>query len=380
MRDIIMGLRFRKSVKICNGVRVNFGKTGASLSLGTRGCRYSVHTSGRRTASVGIPGSGLYYTQLVGAGKRQYKSNAYSQRSMIQQQQKFMEQQQKQVEIQKNRLLVEEYENYLDVIRNVHKECEETIDWVNIFHRPEPFGYGCIGPYQKNAQDEYNGFKPTFIEKIFSKKGEIRKQKLYDAIETARKEDTEAYENWKAMHEFSNKIIDGDIDSFLEAVNETNPFEDLIEYGSDFEFGTDNPKTMEIEFKVKSDTVVPAISMSLTKTGKLSKKDMSKTQYYDITQDYVCSCAIRLAREIFAVLPVNKVIVHAVDNIINTTNGHQEDCTILSVIFDKEKFLNINFDRIDASDFVETFLYNMKFMKTSGFRQVERLNLGGEDE
>ena len=150
------------------------------------------------------------------------------------------------------------------------------------------------------------------------------------------------------------------------------PFEYLVEYGSDFEFGTDNPKTMEIEFKVKSDTVVPAISMSLTKTEKLSKKDMSKTQYYDITQDYVCSCAIRLAREIFAVLPVNKVIVHAVDNNINTTNGHQEDCTILSVIFDKEKFMNINFERIDASDFVETFLYNMKFMKTSGFRQVER--------
>ncbi len=375
-----MGLRFRKSIKICNGVRVNFGKTGASLSFGTRGCRYSVHTSGRRTTSVGIPGSGLYYTQSVGTGKRQYNSKAYSQRSMIQQQQKLMEQQQKQDEIHKNRLLVEEYENYLDVIRNVHKECEKTIDWVNIFNKPEPFSYGCIGAYQKKAQDEYNGFKPTFIEKLFSKKREIRKQKLYDAIETARKEDIEAYENWKAMHEFSNKIIDGDIDSFLEAINETNPFEDLVEYGSDFEFGTDNPSSMEIEFKVKSDTVVPAISMSLTKTGKLSKKDMSKTQYYDITQDYVCSCAIRLAREIFAVLPVNIAIVHAVDNIINTTNGHQEDCTILSVIFNKEKFMNINFDRIDASDFVETFLHNMKFMKTSGFRQVVRLNLGEEDE
>ena len=37
-----MGLNFRKSVKICKGVRVNFGKKGASLSVGTKGCRYSV--------------------------------------------------------------------------------------------------------------------------------------------------------------------------------------------------------------------------------------------------------------------------------------------------------------------------------------------------
>jgi len=29
-----MGLRMRKSITICKGVRLNFGKTGTSLSLG----------------------------------------------------------------------------------------------------------------------------------------------------------------------------------------------------------------------------------------------------------------------------------------------------------------------------------------------------------
>ena len=58
-----MGLRFRRSVTICKGVRVNFGSRGTSLSLGTRGCRYTMHTSGRRTVSAGIPGTGIYYTE-----------------------------------------------------------------------------------------------------------------------------------------------------------------------------------------------------------------------------------------------------------------------------------------------------------------------------
>ena len=32
-----MGVRFRKSVKICKGVKFNFSKSGASLSLGGKG-------------------------------------------------------------------------------------------------------------------------------------------------------------------------------------------------------------------------------------------------------------------------------------------------------------------------------------------------------
>jgi hypothetical protein len=54
-------LRFRKSIKLGPGVRLNVGKRGAGVSAGVRGARYSVHSSGRRTASVGIPGTGVGY-------------------------------------------------------------------------------------------------------------------------------------------------------------------------------------------------------------------------------------------------------------------------------------------------------------------------------
>jgi tetratricopeptide (TPR) repeat protein len=54
-----MGIRFRKSVRIAPGVRLSVSKTGFGVSAGVRGARYSVHTSGRRTTTVGIPGSGI---------------------------------------------------------------------------------------------------------------------------------------------------------------------------------------------------------------------------------------------------------------------------------------------------------------------------------
>lgn len=57
-----MGLRFRKSIKIFPGVKLNFNKKSIGLSFGTRGARVSVNSDGRKTTSVGLPGTGLYWT------------------------------------------------------------------------------------------------------------------------------------------------------------------------------------------------------------------------------------------------------------------------------------------------------------------------------
>lgn len=58
-----MGLRFRRSIKIVPGVRVNLGKKGASVSVGRRGANVTVGKTGVRT-TVGLPGTGLSHTTL----------------------------------------------------------------------------------------------------------------------------------------------------------------------------------------------------------------------------------------------------------------------------------------------------------------------------
>ncbi len=46
-RGATMGLRFRKSVKIAPGIRVNFGKKGSSLSIGGRGATVNISKKGQ---------------------------------------------------------------------------------------------------------------------------------------------------------------------------------------------------------------------------------------------------------------------------------------------------------------------------------------------
>lgn len=63
-------LRFRRSFKVAPGVRLNLNKRSVGISAGVRGARYSVNSSGQRTRSVGIPGSGLSYISRSRARRR----------------------------------------------------------------------------------------------------------------------------------------------------------------------------------------------------------------------------------------------------------------------------------------------------------------------
>jgi tetratricopeptide (TPR) repeat protein len=72
-----MSLRFRKSVKIIPGVRLNFNKNSTSLSFGVRGARMSVNTKGDIYRSIGIPGTGIYDIQRT-SGKSRARAKAVS--------------------------------------------------------------------------------------------------------------------------------------------------------------------------------------------------------------------------------------------------------------------------------------------------------------
>ena len=73
-----MGFRFRKSLRILPGVKINLSKTGGSLSLGGRGASVNLGRKGVKT-TVGLPGSGMSYSEQTSypdAMPREGRSNA----------------------------------------------------------------------------------------------------------------------------------------------------------------------------------------------------------------------------------------------------------------------------------------------------------------
>ena len=57
-----MGWRYRSSIRLIPGIRVNLSKSGASLSVGGRGATVNFGRRGIR-GTVGLPGSGLSYSE-----------------------------------------------------------------------------------------------------------------------------------------------------------------------------------------------------------------------------------------------------------------------------------------------------------------------------
>lgn len=72
-----MGLRFRKSFKVAPGVKVNLNKKSTSVTFGGKGVHKTYSSSGKKTTSVGIPGTGACYTTSSGGGSGSKKPSSH---------------------------------------------------------------------------------------------------------------------------------------------------------------------------------------------------------------------------------------------------------------------------------------------------------------
>jgi hypothetical protein len=226
---------------------------------------------------------------------------------------------------------------------------------------------------EKEAIRRFEEFKPGFFVWLF-KQEENSLEKLKKTIQEAHLQDLKSLEEWKELVTFAKKVLDGDIDSYFKVIKEMDPLSDLTEFGSGFEFTTDDPSYIEIEFDAHSEKMIPPKEKSLTQTGKISVKEWTKTKYYDLQQDYICSCAIRIARDMFSLLPVKEVYVHAFEDLFSSQTGNTTRTCILSVRFKRQVIESLNMERIDCSDSMGNFQHNMDFKKTKGFLPVQKLN------
>lgn len=61
-----MGIRYRKSIKVAPGVKINLNRKSASVTVGGKGYHKTFNTNGQTTTSVNLPVKGLSYTDRKG--------------------------------------------------------------------------------------------------------------------------------------------------------------------------------------------------------------------------------------------------------------------------------------------------------------------------
>lgn len=100
---------------------------------------------------------------------------------------------------------------------------------------------------------------------------------------------------------------------------------------------------------------------------------MTKSNYNELYQDYVCSVVLRIAREIFALVPINEIVITAKDEMLDSKTGYKNLEIILSVFIVRNTIESLNLNNIDPSDSMQNFIHNMNFKKTTGFSSVKQV-------
>jgi tetratricopeptide (TPR) repeat protein len=306
-----------------------------------------------------------------------------------QQRQRELERQRKQYqkmqELEQAAYEVEVFENRIQVLLSVHKECGDYVDWQAMALAQPPSKPCLFRKSEKQAQEALDNFRPGIFVRALGRV-EKKKTSLVSALEEAKKIDEnnyrqalksyeEEHNDWQKSKELAQRVLSNDKEALIEAIRELNPFSDIGELGSSlsFEINDEDRSIVDATLHVHGDEAIPKETKSLLKSGRLSVKVTPKAKFFELYQDYVCSCIIRVANELFAILPVNFVIVTALDKLLNTKTGHMEETPILSVAIPKKTIVSLNLDSIDPSDSLENFLHRMDFKKTKGFGAIERI-------
>ncbi|MBQ2470471.1 MAG: DUF4236 domain-containing protein [Ruminococcus sp.] len=334
-----MGLNFRKSIQLIPGVKLNLSKSGASISAGVPGFRKSINTQGQVTTTASIPGTGLYYTDK----KKAFGKDAKTAKKAAEKK-----------TTKKSTSTAEKKTTTKKAASSTEKKTAAKTTAEK-------------STAKKTAASSQTApvSEPQQTAPVYTNVGQVDAASLKSIHKTA--DDTI---DWKAVaasakapdascsqvmwayyHSVAADVLKGDIDTYLQLIYEVNPLDDLLGYGSNFEFGTDNPRKMEVEFTVNRELLSHA------------SQTMSSFEYNDLLQDFVCSLSIRVARDMFALLPVQNVMVHAV------LDGN----TVLSVRFDRDNLAKVKFGMIDPSDTVSKFTHSMSFDRMRGFLPVSRL-------
>jgi hypothetical protein len=277
--------------------------------------------------------------------------------------------------IEQARLEVETYENRVELLRSVHKEQGEAWDWPAVAASLPPPHPQKNSHHEQKANQRFAVLQPEKKEAAQFMLEQARLQDEQD-FQVAMQSYTEQMAEWEKLKNMARRILAGEHKAYIEALVEFNPFADISDLGSSINFTIHNARLVECVLKVSGKQIIPAEVKTLTASEKVSVKPMPKGLFHEIYLDYLCGCVLRVAREVFALLPVDTVLVTAVADSLDARTGQMVEQSVLSVGMPRADVAPLNFDRLVPSDTMDIFQCRGDFKasrKSEAFQSITPL-------
>lgn len=351
-----MGFRFRKSIKIAPGIRMNVGKRGvSSISAGK-------FNFGKRGVfqNINIPGSGLSYRAKV-AGRSQIKpsqTRSIKRKATSQMKVALVLREDGSVVFKnkkgkplpdnlireakrQNRPLIEQW-----LQEQSKKFNSEITALLNIYlTTPAPQGEICVNPKPNPPQISKHGIR--------SKLFDSHRQKMDDKNKLVKQEYEMALVKWKE----AENALRNDTEVMIAVLS--SAFSSLIwprETLVSFDVVDDGEKVL-------LDVDLPEIEDMPSKESRVNKKQLCITinngTQKQMRLDYLThihSIGFRFIGDVFAYLPsVLKIVFSGYSQRIDKRTGNLEDEYLYSVRVERDLWSKINFHNLTAIDIVKCF-------------------------
>jgi hypothetical protein len=228
-----------------------------------------------------------------------------------------------------------DYEDYVSQLMSFHKEGAETTAWSELLTASAPVPPQPARTRELSCRARLENYQPSFFARLFRLQARQMKRlreamasaKLEDEAETARAHG--AYQGQLEEHadqkELAELLFASDPDAIGEVIKTSGAFDALSSIGSQLDFFVSGPLRFSATLEVHGQKIIPKDKVTLLKSGKASVKAMPKGDYFRLYQDYVWSAILRIARDLFAILPVKNVTITALEEGVSPQTGHLEN-------------------------------------------------------
>jgi Protein of unknown function (DUF4236) len=389
-----MGIRYRRSVKLAPGIRMNLSGGGLSWTLGPRGASVGVGKRGTYV-STGIPGTGLYSrTRIGGSGKGsrgrtstlanfRFKAGVKDDGTVF-----FQDGDGNPLpDYQINKIKKQQGDAIRDLITKKCAEINAQIEALGEIHfytpnpnikpqyqpqefpqppptKPVPKKPGLLGALFKakrqRMERENKGKESLFKKDLAAWRAERNR---FEEAERLRKDMIEKgiYSDVEAMGSFIEQNL-----QIIVWPRETTVSTEIVDNGKSIYIDVDLP---EIEDMPKKTASAPQ------RGYKLSVKEMSATQLQRLYMRHVHGIGFRIIGEVFGSLPnAQQVVLSAYSQRPELSTGHLADEYLYSVRVNRNSWCRINFDNLQSLDVIEAFAqFDIKrnMTKTGIFKPIE---------
>ena len=329
-----MGLRFRKSIKICKGVKVNISKSGLSLSVGTKGASLNFSDKGTRV-TAGLPGSGLSYSTMLSKNNKSSnnsKSNSSQKEAQLNQEKETILEQyiqqtnevsQKMSDIYKYSAYVRNREDFLEELQTNVRNPKQEKDTINL-----------SGP---------NELLDNFYKTISNKRMVYTQEQLNEEKEESSLLDEDKKELLDLYNGQQQAICDK-FDKWIASIE--LPVEINIDYNWDSDTNTMMIDTDLPEIEDIPTTIVEKNDNNIIKEKKKTQETIRK-EYIRV----IFSLAVFIISHVFDISPAIENVVMSGYTQRRNKLGDLVDIYVYSLKFERSQFEHVRLDFKDPLEF-----------------------------